>query len=126
MLAYKMPTIDAFKKRKVFYATQKQHTETTPDWFKRLQQSITNCEYDITAEHMLIDKFVMGLNEEDFQKISQVTSWTLQDLILVVIGNEHIFNKTQTKDNQPQEIASINVKSEVVSSEILIKFYFIS
>lgn len=117
MLVYRTPTIAAFKKRKLFHATQKEHAESISDWFKRLQQSITECEYDLTAECILIDKFVSGIDELDFQKISQVASWTLEDLILVVIGNEHIFNKIQTKDNQPQEIASVNVKFETVSSK---------
>lgn len=115
MLVYKTPTIAAFKKRKLFHATQKEHTESISDWFKRLQQSITKCEYDLIVEYVLIDKFVSALDDINFQKISQVASWTLQDLILVVIGNEHIFNKLQTKDIQPQEIASANVKFETVS-----------
>lgn len=122
MLVYKTPTVAAFKKRKLFHASQKEHTESTSDWFKRLQQSITKCEYDLIVEYILIDKFVSALDEIDFQKISQVPSWTLQDLILVVIGNEHIFNKIQTKGNQPQEIASVNVKFETVSSKNSMKF----
>lgn len=117
MLVYRTPTVAAFKKRKLFHAIQKEHAETISDWFKRLQQSIPDCEYDLTAECILIDKFVSGLDEMDFQKISQVASWTLEDLILVVIGNTHIFSKFVIKDSQPQEIANVNVKSEAVSSK---------
>lgn len=117
MLVYRTPTVSAFKKRKLFHAIQKEHAETISDWFKRLQQSITDCEYDLTAECILIDKFVSGLDELDFQKISQVASWTLEDLILVVIGNTHIFSKFVIKDSQSQEIANVNVKSEAVSSK---------
>lgn len=124
MLVYRTPTVAAFKKRKLFHATHRDHTESISDWFKRLQQSITECEYDLTADCILIDKFVSGLDDTNFHKISSVPSWTLEDLILVVLGNEHIFNKTQTKDsNQPQEIASVNVKFETVSSINSIKFF---
>jgi hypothetical protein len=54
MLVYRTPTIVAFKKRKLFHAIQKEHTESISDWFKRLQQSITECEYDLTTECILI------------------------------------------------------------------------
>lgn len=126
MLVYRTPTVTAYRKRKLFHATQKEQAETISDWFKRLQQSITDCEYDLMAEYILIDKFVSGLDEMDFQKIAQVASWTLEDLILTVIGNTHIFSKFPVKDIQPQEIAILNVKSETVNSENSVKFSKIS
>lgn len=115
MFVYQTPTVAAFQKRKLFHATRKEHTESISDWFKRVQQFIIKCEFDGMSEYMLIDKFVSGLNEMDFHKIAKVPNWTLQDLILVVIGNEHIFKTMQTKDNQPQDYnPSINVKCETV------------
>lgn len=123
MLVYRTPTAAAFYKRKQFHATRKQHTESISDWFKRLQQFIANCEFDCISEYMLIDKFVSGLNEMDFEKISKVATWTLQDLVLVVIGNEHIFNVKHIKDELPRNIPNANVKSEMVSGESSIKFH---
>lgn len=118
MFVYQTPTVAAFHKRKVFHATRKEHSESISDWFKRVQQFITKCEFDCMTEYMLIDKFVSGLNDIDFQKIAKVANWTLQDIILVVIGNEHIFKTTQTKDSQHQDISNVHVKYEKVRTKI--------
>lgn len=123
MLAYKTPSQNSFHKRKQFHALQKDETESISDWFKHLQVFITKCEFDSMSDYMLIDKFVSGLNEMDFEKISKVASWTLQDLILVVIGNGHIFSTKQTKEKKqsPNDIASVHIKSENVSEKKLDK-----
>lgn len=92
MMVYKTPSIEAFRNRKRFHATQKTHSESTSDWFKRLQKCLNNCNFDYISDYMLIDKFLSGLNETEFEKMLQVPNWTIDELILVVIGNAHIFN----------------------------------
>lgn len=97
-MAYKTPSKAAFRNRKRFHATQKSNSESISDWFKRLQKFIGDCDFDEIYDSMLIDKFLSGLNENDFEKISLVPVWTVDELILVAIGNAHIFN---TKDTKP-------------------------
>lgn len=130
-MAYKTPTKIAFQNRKRFHATQKSNNETISDWFKRLQKCTGDCDFGQIYDCMLIDKFFSGLTESDFEKISQVPVWTVEELILVAIGNAHIFNTKDAKqtngnsqlqesstndrinDNENNEHDRFNIKSEV-------------
>lgn len=119
MIVYKTPTAAAFYHRQQFHATQKVPNESISDWFKRLQNYVANCEFEQISDYMLIDKFVSGLNETDFKKISQVATWTVEELVLVVIGNAHIFKNLPIKDeeqtNEEHDEPHIEVKTECVS-----------
>ncbi|XP_031623087.1 zinc finger protein 420-like [Contarinia nasturtii] len=123
MIVYKTPSTGAFHYRKQFHATQKPQSECISDWFKRLQNSIEKCEFERFSDYMLIDKFVSGLNDSDFDKISQVSTWTTEELILVVIGNAHIFRNlsmNSAENNDGIEIVDIQIKNEekdVVTNE---------
>lgn len=100
MIEYKTPSIAAFHHRLQFHAAHKAQNESITDWFKRLQKFINHCEFAHISDYMLIDKFVSGLGDADFEKISQVATWTIEELILVVIGNAHIFNRNiSSKDS---------------------------
>ncbi|KAJ6649605.1 Zinc finger protein [Pseudolycoriella hygida] len=96
-MEYQTPRATIFLNRKRFHATQKSITESISDWFKRLQEFVNNCEFKQIADYMLIDKFISGLSETDFEKISKVPIWTVDELILVVIGNAHIFTCKEVK-----------------------------
>lgn len=119
MILYKTPTVAAFHHRQQFHATQKVLNESISDWFKRLQNYVTKCEFEQISDYMLIDKFVSGLNDTDFEKISQVATWTAEELVLVVIGNAHIFKNLPIKDeeqaNDRYDELPVEVKTECVS-----------
>lgn len=100
MIVYKTPSRSIFQNRQQFHAAQKTNDESTSDWFKRLQQIIGICEFETIAEYMLIDKFVSGLSNSDFEKISQVLSWSLEELVLLVLGNSHVFKTNANKVEQ--------------------------
>lgn len=127
MIVYKTPTVAAFHHRQQFHATQKIQGESISDWFKRLQNYATKCEFDNISDYMLIDKFVSGLNEIDFEKISQVSTWTSEELVLVVIGNAHIFKnlpiKNEEQVNDSFDVSPVEVKAEcVIVSKLAIYF----
>lgn len=127
MIVYKTPTSVTFHNRKQFHASQKTHNESTSDWFRRLQNVIAKCEFEHISDYMLIDKFVSGLNEIDFQKISQIGAWTIEELILVVLGNAHIFKNLPIRDgeevNDNCNISTVDVKTECVVVSI-VKLFF--
>lgn len=118
MIVYKTPSTVAFHRRQQFHAAQKNPSETISDWFMRLQLFIDKCEFESVCDYMLIEKFISGLSDEDFEKISQVPTWTTEDLVLVVIGNPQIF-KNVSRENQLQvninDILSLQVKCETVN-----------
>lgn len=119
MIIYKTPSTVVFHNRQQFHATHKVPGENTSDWFKRLQLFIGKCEFETLTEYMLIEKFISGLNNEDFEKISQVPTWTTEELILVVIGNPHIFKNSTRENRQPVNIGDIlsgHIKCEVSKS----------
>lgn len=117
MIVYKTPSTAVFHNRQQFHATHKVPSETTSDWFKRLQLFIEKCEFESLSEYMLIEKFISGLNDEDFQKISQVSTWTTEELVLVVIGNPHIFKNNCFRENHKSvnvgDILDAHIKCEV-------------
>lgn len=92
MIVYQTPSMGVFHNRQRFHATQRAQNENISDWFKRLQKFNDNCEFQDVSDYMLIDKFISGLNDSDFDKVSQIPHWTVEELVLVVIGNAHIFN----------------------------------
>lgn len=102
MIVYKTPTITAYHNRRQFHATQKSQNESISDWFKRLQNCVVQCDFEHISDYMLIDKFVSGLNETDFEKISQVQTWTADELVLVVIGNAHIFKHLTVREHEEE------------------------
>lgn len=115
MITYKTPTIDIFDNRRQFHATQKTQSESISDWFNRLQKFAAKCQFENVSDFMLIDKFVSGLSECDFEKIAQVASWTVDELVLVVIGNTHIFKgnlSAECREIDENETAFIQIKCE--------------
>lgn len=119
MIIYNTPSTVAFHYRQQFHAMQKQDDDTTLDWFKRLQHSVEKCEFDhMLSDYMLIDKFVSGLNDYDFEKISKVPTWTTDELVLVVIGNAHIFINPQPNI----DCIEIEIKNEVSEKKSFIQF----
>lgn len=128
MIVYKTPTATAFHHRQQFHATQKIQGESISDWFKRLQNYVIKCEFEHISDYMLIDKFVSGLNEIDFEKISQVPKWTSEELVLVVIGNAHIFKNLPIKDdeqvvNDSFDVSPVEVKAECVIVSKLASYF---
>lgn len=100
MIVYQTPSPTAFQSRRQFHAAQKSLHESISDWFKRLQKFIGNCDFEHVSDYMLIDKFISGLSESDFEKITPLPFWTVEELVLVVIGNAHIFNTKEFKECQ--------------------------
>lgn len=112
-MSYDTPSMAIFQNRKRFHAIQKSPSESTSTWFKRLQTSIGHCAFSRISDYMLIDKFVSGLSETDFETISQIPTWTIDELILVVIGSAHIFDSKQVTDCSRQQ--PIDQQEKVVS-----------
>lgn len=118
MIVYKTPSNEVFHHRQQFHATQKTPNESILDWYKRLQKVINRCEFENVTDYMLIDKFVSGLGDADFEKISQVTTWTIDELILVVIGNAHIFKNSAAKECKPTHDSDILCIKEETSVSV--------
>lgn len=114
MIVYETPSVTAFHNRRQFHAAQKTQNESISDWFKRLQKLNNRCNFQKVTDYMLIDKFVSGLSDDDFSKISKVAAWTAQEMILVVIGNAHIFKTTSSKDDD-EDIQSNNIEQIIYS-----------
>lgn len=118
---YQTPSTAAFQSRRQFHATHKTQSETIPDWFKRLQHLTSKCEFENVSDYMLIDKFISGLNDNDFNRLSQVAAWTTEEMVLVVIGNSHIFRSTaatkedESRTNDFNHILSLQTKTKRVS-----------
>lgn len=116
---YDTPSMTIFQNRKRFHATQKSPSESTSNWFKRLQNYIEHCAFSRISDYVLIDKFVSGLSETDFETISRIPTWTIDELILVVIGSAHIFDsKPVTEYNRQEKVAShdtSSVKTELIT-----------
>lgn len=113
MIAYETPSTAAFHSRRQFHAAQKTQNEPISDWFKRLQWLNNKCDFRSVTDYMLIDKFVSGLGDDDFNKISKVATWTAEELILVVIGNPHIFKSTASKEDEHSDDIKHTLKSQV-------------
>lgn len=107
MIVYETPSTVAFHSRREFHAAQKIQNESISDWFKRLQNLNKKCSFQNCADYMFIDKFVSGLSDDDFNKLSKVVAWTVEELILVVIGNPHIFKTTLSKPDDHDQLKDI-------------------
>ncbi|KAJ6649606.1 hypothetical protein Bhyg_04844 [Pseudolycoriella hygida] len=126
-MEYQTPCVTTFHNRKRFHATQKSLSESISEWFKRLQTIVNNCEFKQFADFMLMDKFMSGLSETDFEKISKVPIWTVDELILMVIGNAHTsaskepINTPESKEDVPFQGTSFDEtgKTQRQESDIL-------
>lgn len=97
MIRFHRPSVDAFQSRKVFHSYQRIQIESPGEWLHRIRSSISTCEYGIFNEIMLIDKFLSGLNCDDFAKLPQLDIWT-EELIFHFINDNQCFDSTNYKD----------------------------
>lgn len=80
MLEYKIPSIDAYHKRKIFHSNEKHQYETTKEWFDRVFESLNGCAFGEFGDFMFIDKFIAGLDYEAFQKFVISTKITIDEI----------------------------------------------
>lgn len=103
-MIFKVPSQLAFHSRQVFHSYEREKTENIDLWMLRIKHSIASCEYETLTEFMLIDKFLSGLNNEDFKMFSQHASWT-EELLRTFVTE----NKLQVPNNGAGEyVNSIN------------------
>lgn len=69
MLSYRPPSLDALVSRRAFHSCSKLNTESTTEWFARVAESVSGCEFDDISDIMLIDKFLSGFDETIFKQI---------------------------------------------------------
>lgn len=101
-MIFRVPSQLAFHSRQVFHSYQREKTENIDLWMLRIKHSIASCEYEKLTEFMLIDKFLSGLNNEDFKMFSQHASWT-EELLWTFVTE----NKLQVPNNG-EYVNSIN------------------
>lgn len=90
---YKLPLGEILQNHRKFYGLRRDHGEPMNRWLKRIQKCAHCCEFSpITAEFLIIDYFLCGLNKGELQTIQSVNkSWTLKQLVdYVSCGNDDI------------------------------------
>lgn len=93
MIEFKPPSLTAFQCRRIFHKCERKETESVHNWLTRIKDSIVDCAYDSLHDFMLIDKFISGLDETDFEYFSQRKLWPQQETLLNVKDCELNYQK---------------------------------
>lgn len=114
--AYKMPTLKILENRRVFYGLRRENGDSVDRWLKRVEIRIGFCEYPTTyMKHLLIDRFISGLNDSEFESIKEVSQhWTLEQLVERIL-DEHIDDIGHSNDKQVHQFE--NFALDVIKSE---------
>lgn len=99
MERFKMPSKAVFQSRKLFHMCQRELAESIDKWLLRISSSIGTCEYETICDVMLIDKFLSGLNNEEFEKFAQNTEWSEKLLFEAVIENVSLIQNSYECDD---------------------------
>lgn len=79
--AYKAPSNQILRNRREFYGLQRKAHEPVEEWLKRIQSTISCCEFPTIVEFFLIDRFVCGLNRNELETIRCIHNWTIERLV---------------------------------------------
>ncbi|XP_031624092.1 zinc finger protein 664-like [Contarinia nasturtii] len=71
MTEFTSPSLVVFQSRRLFHMCQRKQADNITDWFDQIRAQITKCMYGVYNDFMLIDKFLSGLNDNDFEIISR-------------------------------------------------------
>lgn len=88
MLSYRPPSLDALVSRRAFHSCSKLNTESTTEWFARIAESVSGCEFDDVADFMLIDKFLSGFDETIYKQILKELSIDSTRALQIALANE--------------------------------------
>lgn len=115
MIKFECPSAIAFESRKIFHSCQRTQTDSVNEWLNRIENSIAPCEYGALNDVMFIDKFLSGLDGDDFAKLSQLATWSELQLRQFISEN-NLSNESSYKipDN---EINFIPIPDVVIKEE---------
>lgn len=114
-ITYKMPAEDIRKQRQVFHSLNRKPGESMDFWIYRIDVCSRVCDYGVLTEHMLIDKFMSGLTEDEFDDFSCWGKININKVMLI------IFTKTELDICDQVEMSpQFNVQPEntIVNSSI--------
>lgn len=122
MCEYLTPSTATFYNRKLFHSHQKEQYNTVEQWFRSIKNLLAGCDYGSLSEFMLIDKFISGLDEENFQKFapwSTLSIDTVQSIVLsskdslVLKGSQELTTYQEVGDETENLLAMHEIKVEV-------------
>lgn len=88
MIEYKTPSWSVHQSRRTFHSNQRCENESTSEWFQRLFDSITDCEFGEWSDFMFIDKFIAGLNDEQFRDYASNATLSITQIVATVMVNK--------------------------------------
>lgn len=93
-ITYKTPTFSAFFCRKEFHMIEKESSEDLKHWLQRIQTAIAGCDFGDFTDFMLIEKFLCGLSEENFEKYSKTPILDVNNLLTIGTSNTFTLNNS--------------------------------
>lgn len=115
MIKYQRPSLTAFQSRKVFHSCERTQTESAIGWLQRIKYTMETCDYGALNEIMFIDKFLSGLNNDDFGRLSQLSVWSEEQFRLLLSDNNALDDR-----NFKRELAD-SATDFVPAPDVLIK-----
>lgn len=112
-ITYKTPSFPAFCCRKEFHMIERESSEDLEHWLQRIQTAIAGCDFGDFTEFMLIEKFLCGLSEENFEKYSKTNTLDVDELLTIGTSN------TSTLKSSDDGIEFDPIKDELLSLEIV-------
>lgn len=102
-ITYNTPNESAFLSRKRFHSSIKDTSESVEDWFHRLQQCVSSCNFGALSNVFLIDKFISGLDVHLFDKLSKSTTLTVeQTLSIATISSDETQSNGSFESVKPE------------------------
>lgn len=85
--------VASFRSRKHFHRASKSSNETVTDWYARIHSMAESCQYGDASGILLLDKFIIGLDDELFDRIcTEVGYLSLEQSMKLAIQIEEEFN----------------------------------
>lgn len=113
MIEYKTPASDFFRCRQQFHSMHRVQSENISSWLHRLQNIVKLCDFEQLSDFMFIDKFISGLSEFDYKRVSSFATWTVEKLILMANDDLPSMENITVKSSPDScDILSVYIKSE--------------
>lgn len=83
IFSYRISSREAFNHRKNFYSCQRNRIETNENWFQRIRNCVSRCDFGGFSEFLMLDKFVSGLNSDIIERCRPAQALSIAQLMSI-------------------------------------------
>lgn len=122
---YQIPSEVILNSRKLFYLLQKVKEESVFEWLRRIKICVDSCDFGISTDFLLIDKFICELDIDEIAVLKSIGILTW-DRLLEALENQTVFIENCVKEDLDElsndiEHKILEIKLDIVSVLFLLK-----